>query len=68
MNLHKNNFATSEICFTAIWLISFALIMVTQVAAIGDLGYISWIFVIIGIMNASSGKTQPLPVIGTIGG
>jgi len=52
----------------AIWLISFVLIMVTQIAAIGYLGYITWIFVILGIMNASGGKEQPLPVIGTIGG
>ena len=47
-----------------IWAISFVLIMFTQMTAIGYLGYISWIFVILGIMNASGGKDQKLPIIG----
>jgi len=47
-----------------IWALSFILIMVTQMTSIGYLGYISWIFVILGIMNASGGKDQKLPIIG----
>lgn len=77
MNKDKNNdFAAFHIkqawkvffLSLAIWLVSFLLIMITQIAAIGYLGYVTWIFVILGIMNASGGKKEPLPVIGNIGG
>ncbi len=47
-----------------IWAVSMVLIMVTQSTIVGYLGWVSWIFVILGIMNASGGKEKKLPLIG----
>ncbi len=45
-------------------IVTFVLVMVTKSSIVSYLGYASWIFVILGIMNASGGKDQKLPIIG----
>jgi uncharacterized membrane protein len=45
-------------------IVTMVLVMFTGSTMISYLGYISWIFVILGILNASGGKEQKLPIIG----
>ena len=51
--------------FSIIWaIIMMVLVMVTKSSMISYLGYASWIFIILGIMNAAGGKEQKVPLIG----
>lgn len=44
------------------------LISVTGLGILGLAGFLPLVFMVLGAMNASNGKEEPLPVIGTIGG
>jgi len=59
------NQAVRVFIFSIIWaIIMFVLVMVTKSSMISYLGYASWVFVILGIMNAAGGKEQKVPLIG----
>ncbi|MBJ2172852.1 DUF4870 domain-containing protein [Aureibaculum sp. A20] len=76
MNKDKNNaFAAYHIrqgvklfiLTFVIYIVVNILIRTTHIWSLSYLQYIPLIFIVLGVMNANNGKTEPLPVIGTIG-
>ena len=50
-----------------IWIIANVLVMITGVTVLSYLRYAGWVLAILGLINASNGKMEKIPLVGDIG-